>query len=253
MPRSSRVKSNTGVYHIMLRGINRQTIFEDDEDNEKFLEILGLCKTLSGFELYSYCLMGNHIHILLKTINEDLDLIFKRIGVRYVYWYNRKYKRTGHLFQDRFRSEPVCDDTYFLTVLRYIHRNPIKAKLCVNPDEYKWSSYKEYINKNYGNRIVDTAFALDMIGIVELIMHTNMSNTDNCLEYAERKFLPTDAEAKEIMMELCLCNPEETAIKFSTQQRDEYIRELRINGISVRQLARISGINKGIIEKVLMN
>jgi hypothetical protein len=140
-----------------------------------------------------------------------------------------------------------------LTVLRYIHRNPIKAKLCRNPDEYKWSSYKEYINNNYSNKIVDTAFAINMTGIVELIMHTNMSNTDNCLEYAERKFLPTDAEAKEIMMELCTCNPEETAIKFSTQQRDEYIRALCNNGISVRQLVRISGINKGIIQRVLMS
>ena len=253
MPRLSRVKSNTGVYHIMLRGINQQLIFEDDEDNEKFLEILGFCKTLSGFELYSYCLMGNHIHILLKTINEDLDLIFKRIGARYVYWYNRKYKRTGHLFQDRFRSEPVCDDTYFLTVLRYIHQNPMKAKLCKNPDDYKWSSYNEYINNSYDNSIVDTAFALNMTGIVELIMYTNMSNTDNCLEYAERKFVPTDVEARKLMMELCKCNTTEGVKAFNTQQRDEYIRALVNSGISVRQLSRISGVSKGIIKKVLMS
>jgi len=237
----------------MLRGINQQTIFEDDEDNEKFLEILGLCKTLSGFELYSYCLMGNHIHILLKTINEDLDLIFKRIGARYVYWYNWKYKRTGHLFQDRFRSEPVNDDKYFLTVLCYIHRNPIKAKLCKNPAEYKWSSYNEYIYNSYGNSIVDTAFAIDMTGLTELIMHTNMNSTDNCLEYAERRFIPTDVEARTLMMELCKCNTTEDAKNFNTQQRDEYIRTLGNNGISIRQISRISGMSKGIIEKALIN
>ena len=72
MPRLSRIKSKTGMYHIILRGLNQQTIFEDNEDNEKFLEILGICKTLSGFELYGYCLMGNHIHLLLKTASEDL-------------------------------------------------------------------------------------------------------------------------------------------------------------------------------------
>ena len=253
MPRTSRVKSNTGVYHVMLRGINQQTIFEDDEDNEKYLEVLELCKTLSGFELYSYCLMGNHIHLLLKTINEDLDLIFKRIGARYVYWYNWKYKRTGHLFQDRFRSEPVNDDKYFLTVLRYIHQNPVKAKLCKNPDEYKWSSYKEYIDKNHNTGIVDTAFAINMTGLVELIMYTNMISADNCLEYTERKFLPTDAEAKALMIELCKCNTSEVAEGFSAQQRDEYIRVLGNNDISVRQLSRISGISKGIIEKTLSN
>ena len=251
MPRSSRVNSNTGVYHIMLRGINHQTIFEDDEDNEKFLEVLGLCKTLSGFELYGYCLMGNHIHMLLKTVNEDLGLIFKRIGARYVYWYNWKYKRTGHLFQDRFKSEPVGDDKYFLTALRYIHRNPINAKLCKNPDEYKWSSYKEYINNSCSNSIVDTTYVINMTGLSELIKHTNMSCADNCLEYTERKFIPTDAEAKKVMMELCICNTIETVKHFSMQQRDEYIRALGNYGISVRQLARISGISKGIIEKVL--
>jgi len=83
MPRSARKKSTTGIYHVMLRGINRQRIFEDDEDYEKFLQTMYLCKTLSGFELYGYCLMGNHVHLLIKEVNESLDLIFKRIGSRY--------------------------------------------------------------------------------------------------------------------------------------------------------------------------
>ena len=251
MPRLSRIKSKTCVYHIMLRGINQQIIFEDSEDYEKFLEILGLCRTLSGFELYGYCLMGNHIHLLLKTINEDLDLIFKRIGARYVYWYNWKYRRTGHLFHDRFKSEPVSDDTYFLTVLRYIHRNPINAKLCINPDEYKWSSYKEYIDSSYSNRIVDTGFAISMTGLNELIKYISMNNTDNCLEYAESRFLPTDAEAKSLMMELCECSTVEAFMKLNTQKRDEHIKALCNNGISIRQLGRISGISKGIIERIL--
>ena len=137
MPRLSRIKSKTGIYHIMLRGINQQLIFEDEEDCDKFLEVLESCKSVSGFELYGYCLMGNHLHLLLKTVNEDLDLIFKRIGARYVYWYNWKYRRSGHLFHDRFKSEPVSDDKYFLTVLRYIHRNPVKANLCKNPDDFE--------------------------------------------------------------------------------------------------------------------
>lgn len=85
--------------------------------------------------------MGNHVHLLLREGKEPLSQIFKRLGVRYVYWYNWKYKRTGHLFQDRFKSEPVEDDTYFLAVLRYIYQNPVKAGLCEKPEEYQWSSY----------------------------------------------------------------------------------------------------------------
>ena len=124
MPRNARKQSKSGIFHVMLRGINRQVIFQDDEDCEKYLQCLVECQKLSGFQLYAYCLMGNHVHLLLEEKKEPLSQIFKRLGVRYVYWYNWKYKRTGHLFQDRFKSEPVEDDSYFLAVLRYIFQNP---------------------------------------------------------------------------------------------------------------------------------
>ena len=145
MPRQARRKSESGIYHIMLRGINRQVIFEDEEDNLKFLETLKNYKAVSGYKLFAYCLMSNHIHLLLRVEKEYLDLIIKRIAGSYVYWYNWKYKRNGHLFQDRFKSEPVEDDAYFLTVIRYIHQNPIKAGLSKTIDDYKFSSYNEYI------------------------------------------------------------------------------------------------------------
>ncbi|MCL2672285.1 MAG: transposase [Clostridiales bacterium] len=128
MPRTARRKSENGLYHVMLRGINQQQIFHDNEDNEKFLAVLKECKKVSEFELHAYCLMGNHVHLLLRTGKEELEQIFKRIGVRYVYWYNWKYKRTGHLFQDRYKSEPVENDEYYFTVLRYIHQNPIRRE-----------------------------------------------------------------------------------------------------------------------------
>ena len=121
MPRTPREKSPSGIYHIMMRGINRQSIFSDDEDNEKFLTTLSDCKELCGFELYGYCLMGNHVHLLLKEADEDIGQIVKRISSRYVIWFNRKYMRSGHLFQERFKSEAINNDKYFVTILRYIH------------------------------------------------------------------------------------------------------------------------------------
>ena len=249
MPRLSRIKSKTGIYHVMLKGINQQLVFEDDEDNEKFLDILRLCKEISGFELYGYCLMGNHIHLLIKTGNEELDQIFKRIGARYVYWFNWKYKRSGHLFHDRFKSEPVEDDTYLLTVLRYIHRNPIKAKLCMHPGEYKWSSYNDYIDTTIKDELVDTAFVKKITGSDELVKFTNMTNNDDCLEVTVRKDFITDGEAKTLMMELCKCDTIESFQKLNDKKKSEYIKYLSNNGISIRQLIRITGISKGIIEK----
>ena len=93
MPRHARRISSTGIYHIMLRGINEQQILEEKEDNEKFLNILKECKEISQYKLYAYCLMGNHIHLVIRVEKEPLEIIFKRICGRYAYWYNSKYQR----------------------------------------------------------------------------------------------------------------------------------------------------------------
>lgn len=157
MPRYARKNSESGIYHIMLRGTNRQNIFEDDEGRQKLLETIRHYKTVSEYEVYAYCIMSNHIHLLIKEITEPLSLAIKRISSSYVYWYNWKHERCGHLFQERFKSEPINDNQYFLTVLRYIHQNPTKAGLSKNIDEYKWSSCHEYIGKA---KVTDIYFAL---------------------------------------------------------------------------------------------
>ena len=141
MPRTARKISETGIYHVMLRGINRQNIFEDDQDRLYFMSVLASCKKVSGFRLHAFVLMSNHIHLLLEPLDEPLDMIFRRIGTRYAVWYNRKYQRAGHLFQDRFRSENVSTVQYYQTVLRYILQNPMKAGMEKHPGEYRWSSY----------------------------------------------------------------------------------------------------------------
>jgi len=208
MPRSARKKSNTGIYHIIIRGINRQNIFEDDVDKEKFLETINHYKSISSYEIYSYCLMDNHIHLLIKEIEEPISTSIKRISGRYVYWYNVKYDRCGHLFQERYKSEVVEDEEYFLTVLRYIHQNPVKAGLTKNVGDYKWSSYREYIESA---KIVDRDFALDILSpqrekaIREYVEFMNRENQDKCLEYEERPRV-TDDDIKKHFARLGIIN-----------------------------------------------
>jgi REP element-mobilizing transposase RayT len=127
MPRQAREKSETGIYHLMFRGINKQNIFEDEEDKRKILETLRYNKKMGSYLLHGYCLMDKHIHLVIKETNESISQVIKRISSNYVYWYIQKYKRCGHLFQERFKSEIVEPDAYFLMVLRYIHQNPLKA------------------------------------------------------------------------------------------------------------------------------
>ena len=106
--------------------------------------------------------MGNHIHLLIQEDKEPIEQVIKRLATRFVYWYNIKYQRVGHLFQDRFKSEPVEDDAYFMTVIRYIHQNPVKAGLCKNVREYEYSSYKNFFDNS---NLIDKNFVLGIIPI----------------------------------------------------------------------------------------
>ena len=163
----------------------------------KFVDALVKYKAISGYQLFAYCLMSNHIHILLQVGKEDLDIILKRIAGSYVYWYNWKYYRKGHLFQDRFRSEPIDDFDYFLTVLRYIHQNPIKAGIVIKISEYKYSSYHEYEQNDKG--YTDKTFVLNLIEHNALMEYLNEKNEDKCLDVDDLIFRLSDADAmKEI-------------------------------------------------------
>lgn len=252
MPRTARVKSRTGIYHIMLRGINRQIIFEDYKDNEKFLYTLGDYKEKCGYKIFAYCLMGNHIHLLIKEDKEDLGTALKRIGASYVYWYNWKYDRTGHLFQGRYKSEVVEDERYLFTVLRYIHQNPLKAGIVKDISEYKWSSYSEYLGES---KIIDEEFVLDIMdkdrnrAISRFKELHKKSSDDNCLDIEEPRRLKDD-EAIEIIKSTCDIPNCLNIHGFSIEDRDRYIEVLKRKGLSTRQLSRLTGISRGIILKI---
>ena len=185
MARQARNKSASGIYHIMMRGINRQNIFEDQVDYIRFIQTLRQYKEISGYQIYAYCLMGNHVHLLLKVGEEPLEQAMRRICGSFVYWYNQKYQRIGNLFQDRFKSEPIENDSYFLTVLRYIHQNPLKAGLVTNIEDYQWSSIGNYISRE---QFVDTKFALQMFdadpqkAVRSFIQFCKTVSDDHCLE-----------------------------------------------------------------------
>ena len=183
MPRKARKKSESGIYHIMMRGINRQNIFEEDDDNMKFLQILEQYRDKCGYDIYAYCLMGNHVHLLLKIGEEPLEQVMRRICGSYVYWYNWKYQRIGNLFQDRFKSEPIEDDKYFLIVLRYIHQNPLKAGLIKDIEKYKWSSYGEYLGEV---KLVNADYVLKIFNTDRELLCVSKYLLLNKMEYFDR-------------------------------------------------------------------
>ncbi|MCR4772460.1 MAG: transposase, partial [Oscillospiraceae bacterium] len=245
--RRARKKSASGVYHVILRGINRQTIFEEDEDYRKFLEVLRDYKQDCKFDLYAYCLMSNHIHLLLRTGKDDLGTIFIKIGARFVLWYNTKYCRTGHLFQDRYKSEPVDSDDYFLTVMRYIHRNPVKAGICDAPEEYRYSSYPGYFSSD---GLIDDRLIVDMLGADEFRSYTAAPNDDLCME-DDYRFIRkyTDEQAQSIMHELTGCESASDFLKLNAEARDDALKSMLNAGISIRQTSRLTGVSPGLVRK----
>jgi putative transposase len=252
MPRGARRKSSSGIYHVVLRGINKQRIFEDNQDYRKFLEIIKTNKDKSGTIVYAYCLMNNHIHLLIKEGNESLGNTFRRIGASFVYWYNWKYSRCGHLFQDRYKSEPVETDSYFLTVLRYIHQNPTKAGMVKEIEQYPWSSYQEYTTKA---EICETKFALKLFSedyqeALELWQRFNQAeNNDQCLEYDDGTRL-NDTEATELIQSIVGVKIPSEIQRYEKQKRNQLIRKLKKTGLSIRQISRLTGISFGVIRGI---
>ena len=158
MPRIARKISGTGVYHITIRGVNKETIFLDEADRKMFLRLLKKYKTELNCNVYAYCLMSNHVHLLIEDKQLNIGELMKNITCVYAGEFNKKYNRVGHLFQDRFKSQNVENQNYLLRLIRYIHRNPEKAGIC-KTEKYKWSSYNEVI---YGSKIIDRNFILSI-------------------------------------------------------------------------------------------
>lgn len=236
----------------MIRGINKQNLFEDDEDRQRFIETIGYYKTISNYKLYGYCLMNNHVHILLQETGEPISRAIKRISSSYVYWYNQKYDRCGHLFQERFKSEVVETDPYFLVVLRYIHQNPVKAGITKDIGKYRWSSYQEYVGIPV---IADVDFALNIYAddrkkAVNLFKAYTVDNTtDECLDYKENMSL-SDQEIIKYLSDTGVASISELQ-RLEKSQRDDVIRRMKgLQGVTVRQLARITGISKSVIDRI---
>jgi len=247
MPRQARKRSKTGIYHIMLRGINQQQIFEDSEDFEKFLQVLKDCKAISEFKLFAYCLMGNHIHLLIQEDKEPIEQIMKRIATRFVYWYNIKYQRVGHLFQDRFKSEPIEDDGYFLTVIRYIHQNPIKSGLCENLRDYQHSSYNDFFNNS---DFVDCAFVFEIIDQEDFLLFNNETAFDKCLDIEAKPLIKvTDEQAKKIIQKYSKCKSVAEFQTLDIKQRDRCLKKFKENGLSIRQICRLTGVSFNVVRK----
>lgn len=249
MPRISRRISNSGIYHIIVRGINKQDIFYDKQDYNKFLKEICNTKEKYQYEVLAYCLMPNHVHMEIKDNKSSLAFIMRSLMVAYVSYFNKKYERIGHLFQDRFLSKPVENNEYVLDLQRYIHQNPEKANIS-SKEKYMWSSYKEYMSKN---GLVDTQHIMKLLdNDTKKFVEYNSNNKYRAkdLHEFEMNSKLTDEQAKEIIERALQISNLQEIQKYNKIARQEIFNKFKdIEGISYAQMARVIGINRKIIER----
>ena len=254
MSRPPRKLSQTGLYHIIFRGINRQNIFEEDDDYKKMLAIIKKVKQEKKFEIYAYCFMSNHVHLFLKeNVSGDIKKIMHKILTQYVSWYNYKYERSGSLIGNRYKSEPVEDDSYYAELIKYIHLNPIKAKISKSIEDYPWCSYTDYLEES--DCLTDVDFLLSMlckneVTAQEEYIKMHEEREEMYFSIPERKRL-TDEQAKEKIRIILKDKKISELSQLSKDDRNRYIYLLRKDGdISIRQLERLTGISRGILSRV---
>lgn len=145
MARKARLEVEGGLYHVITRGNDRQDIFHSDEDFQKFLSLIAAQKEKAPFFLYAWCLMTNHIHLLIERQAHTIGRTMQRTLTGYSQWYNRRYRHIGHVFQGRHKAILCDSDAYLAELVRYIHLNPVRAKMVSRAEDYPYSSHREYI------------------------------------------------------------------------------------------------------------
>jgi putative transposase len=160
MPRAARIDIPGLIYHVTNRGVKQLPIFHYDRDRQQFLRFLSRTCLKFPFRLHAYCLMTNHYHLLLQTLEGSLSQTMHYFNSLFAGWFNDRYKEVGHIFQGRFHSIPVEEDAYFKVVSRYIHLNPVRAGMVKRPEDYPWSNYSRLI-RGEPDGLVDPQFLLD--------------------------------------------------------------------------------------------
>lgn len=248
MPRERRKIACSKVYHVIVRGINKQDIFFDNQDLRKFVKELKRIKEKYKFEIYAYAFMNNHVHLVINDENERLSTEIQSLTISYSSYFNKKYERTGHLFENRFKSHEIENENYLKNVVRYIHKNPENAGL----KKYIWTSYYEYINCNeklISHKQVMSVFD-NNIGNFKVFHDIYEKNEDYYKDYEMINKLQ-DEEAIKIIQEI-IDEPNLIKIQnYEARKKKEVIEKIvKIEGITKVQVARILGISKSTIDRM---
>ena len=261
MPRHPRNLSQTGIYHVMLRGINHQDIFRKKDDFRKFLLILHNMvspkeepkhSSRKHCSILAYCLMPDCAHLLIKEGADSISEVIRKMALRYAIYYNSNYNHTGRLFQDRFKSESVNDETHFLTLLSYIHQLPVAANLCHHVEDYDWSSWREYLHApNRVSNFCAVNKVCDRISRQHLINQVNTPLPKAMLVHSfdrYRGFVPDASVIEFLKVTFHVESPRDIKL-YPQKRRYQVLKEAKDFGASIRQLSRLTNLSEYFITR----
>lgn len=245
MARIRKENINTSFFHIMVQGNNKDYIFNSEKDIYEYIKIMKETKEKNDIIILAYCIMNNHAHMLINEENvENLTKYMHRVNLIYAKYYNKKYDRVGYVFRDRYKTQPIYSEKHLHACVRYIHNNPVKAGICRNANEYKYSSC--YKNIFYTNTEIEKK--------IRKIVNTNKENESR--EEQEFIFMENEANSEEqcknILAEILTQN-NITKKEFYENEKliNSTIRRLKIeNNISYRAMENILGINRKRLRKI---
>ncbi|MBO4325757.1 MAG: transposase [Clostridia bacterium] len=246
MGRTARKLSKTGIYHVMLRGNNREKVFFSDEDEMMFLKVLRQEKEKHSIRIYAYCLMPNHVHMCIEEPETGkMSKFMHGLETKFIKWYNTVHERCGHVFQGRYKSEPVENSEYLAAVIRYIHNNPVKAEMCCHPAEHPSGSYREFLAEKAW--IVDRDEVFKVIARDEFeAFHFKKIDTGR-LKFMEMidKLPPqvVNEKAEEVLRTLSDCEDGMKLLGLGMDNIRRVFCECRRRGLSYRQIAEF--VKKG--------
>ncbi len=245
MPRAPRAIAESGFYHVILRGNGKQIIFEDDADRRAFLDLLAKRAGDAGIHVLAWCLMENHVHLVLEDPTQTLSEMMQRLSGDYAQRFNRKSGRVGHVFENRFKSCPIENEAYLLQAIRYVHDNPENAGICPAA-EYPWSSYHEYVGQA---EIADTRLVLEMLGGAEGFGAYSQAEQRRAYRFDRRARVPDDEMVDVARLALGEL-PVHEVKALPKAERDQRLLDLRDIGLSVKQIERLTGIGTCTISRV---
>ena len=252
MPHTARKKSESTFYHVVTKGDGGQVIFESDADRKRYLELLEKAVGDHDVELHAFCLMDNHVHLLVRDNAGVLSAFLKQLDESYAMCFRKLTGRVGHVFQRRYWSEPVESDEHYLAALRYIHANPEPAGICAAKD-YKWSSYGAYVGKAKALAFVTTDFALGLLGGAKEFAAFHKAGGRFATPFpgsALHRHLSSD-ELVQIAGELIGREALVTIKRMKPRERAGLLAKLADAGFTDGEIGRVTGLGKSSLHREL--